>query len=206
MNLVLLGGGGHAKACASVAGRAGWHVVGVIAPTRVSLEGCPWLGTDSWLDGEGTSAQCSFLVSVGQVSAESIRPRLFQLLQDRALKIATLIAQSAVLAISARIGHGSAVMERAVIGPAANIGENCILNTGAIVEHDVQIGDHCHVSTGAVINGNCYVGSGTMLGSGAVVIQGVRICAGAVIGAGAVVAADIVEPGKWVGVPARRIS
>jgi UDP-N-acetylbacillosamine N-acetyltransferase len=43
------------------------------------------------------------------------------------------------------------------------------------------------------------------LGSGAVMLQGVRICAEAMIGAGAVVTTDIFEPGKWVGVPARRI-
>jgi sugar O-acyltransferase (sialic acid O-acetyltransferase NeuD family) len=206
MNLVLLGGGGHAKVCASVALRAGWNVIGVVAPTPVSIEGCPWLGTDGWLDDEAARAQCSFLVSVGQIAAKSIRPRLFQLLRDKALSIATLVAKSALLTVSARLGDGSAVMEGVVVGPAVSIGENCILNTGVIVEHDSQIGDHCHVSTGAVVNGNCYVGSGTMVGSGAVVIQGVSICGGAVIGAGAVVVADIVEPGTWVGVPARRIS
>jgi sugar O-acyltransferase (sialic acid O-acetyltransferase NeuD family) len=208
MNLVLLGGGGHGKVCAAVAGRAGWNVLGFLAPSPspALLEGCSWLGTDEWLDSDASKGDCAFLVSVGQIMAESIRPRLFRLLDDRKLSVATLVARSAVVMSSARVGRGSAILEQAVIGPAAVVGQNCIINTGAIVEHDAEIGDHCHVSTAVVVNGNCRIGSGTMLGSAAVVLQGVKICAGALIGAGAVVVADIAEPGKWVGVPARRVT
>ena len=208
MNLVLLGGGGHGKVCAAVASRAGWNVLGFLAPSPSPplLDGCSWLGTDEWLDNEAPKSDCAFLVSVGQVTAESIRPRLLGLLLDRNLSVATLVARSAVLMPSARVGRGSAIMEQAVIGASAVVGQNCMINTGAIVEHDAEIGDHCHVSTAAVVNGNCHIGSGAMLGSGAVVLQGVRICAGALVGAGAVVVADITEPGKWVGVPARRVT
>ena len=44
-----------------------------------------------------------------------------------------------------------------------------------------------------------------MIGAGATVIEGLKITAGCMVGAGATVVDDLMEPGVYVGCPARRI-
>jgi sugar O-acyltransferase (sialic acid O-acetyltransferase NeuD family) len=205
MKMVLLGSGGHAKACKDVAIRAGWSVEGVVSPNEVSWADCPWLGTDLWLNSDEADSRYNYLVGVGQLVSSETRKRLYELLLRKGLPIATLIGRSAIVASSAHIESGTVAMEHSFVGPESRVGRNCIINTGAIIEHEAKIGDHCHISTGARVNGGCFIGEGSMVGSGAVVIQNVNVCADAMIGAGAVVIADIRASGTWVGVPARRI-
>lgn len=53
--------------------------------------------------------------------------------------------------------------------------------------------------------GNCRIGDGVFLGAGATVIEQIQIGPGVVVGAGATVVKDLIEPGVYVGTPARRI-
>jgi acetyltransferase-like isoleucine patch superfamily enzyme len=92
-----------------------------------------------------------------------------------------------------------------VVNPGATTGAACIINTHATLEHDCRLGDNVHLAPGATVSGGVVIGSHSFVGAGAVVIQGVRIADGCLIGAGTVVTADIVVPGTYAGVPARRI-
>jgi sugar O-acyltransferase (sialic acid O-acetyltransferase NeuD family) len=205
MRLVLIGAGGHCKSCIAAIRSIDLEPFGVLSPEPVSeVCGLPWLGDDSWLDSEEARDAC-FLITVGQIVVSPLRRQLFTALRARGLKAASIVAVSAEVATTARIGAGSIVLHRAVVNACATVDENCIINTGAIVEHDASIGAHCHISTGAIVNGGADVGAGCMIGSGAIIVQGVRIAAGTVVGAGAVVTANIEQPGTWVGVPARRM-
>ena len=106
-------------------------------------------------------------------------------------------------------GHGVAVgalsvVHRGVIHETSllkgvKIGAHCS------VGHDVIIGEDTVVTAGVKIAGCCEIGSNCYFGIGSVVISDVQVCDNVLIGAGAVVVNDIVEPGKYVGVPARRI-
>ena len=53
--------------------------------------------------------------------------------------------------------------------------------------------------------GRCHIGRLVMIGAGATVIDRIRICDNVVIGAGTTVVRDIIEPGTYVGTPARRL-
>ena len=53
--------------------------------------------------------------------------------------------------------------------------------------------------------GTVTLGKSTWVGIGATVSNNTTICGGCMIGAGAVVVKDILEPGTYVGVPARRL-
>jgi UDP-3-O-[3-hydroxymyristoyl] glucosamine N-acyltransferase len=72
------------------------------------------------------------------------------------------------------------------------------------VEHDNVLEDYVHISPSAALGGTVHVGSQTHIGIGAVVRNNMNICSGCTIGAGAVVVKNIVEPGTYVGVPARK--
>lgn len=202
--LVLLGAGGHARAVIDVAQAAGLLVAGVLDHPGAMDCSVPLLGDDGQLDQAGASEHV-YLVAVGQVSISGLRAGLFRKLVDRALETPQLVAPSAYVSVSSRLGAGTVVMHRAIVNAGASVGDNCIINTGAVVEHDAKVGNHCHVSTGAILNGDARLGDGSMLGSGAVVLQGVQIGAGVLIGAGSVVTHNINTPGTYIGVPARKI-
>jgi sugar O-acyltransferase (sialic acid O-acetyltransferase NeuD family) len=146
-----------------------------------------------------------FIVGMGQTASGAGRERLYRWLHDYGARMATLTSRSAIVSPAASLGSGTVVGNLALVQAAATIGRNCIVNSCALVEHDCSIGDHVHLSTGSIVNGGAAVADRCLIGSGAVVNHGVAICADTIIGSGAAVVADIVEPGVYVGVPAKRL-
>lgn len=204
--LVLVGAGGHAVAAAEVAIRAGREIAGLLTREAGEESNLPWpvLGDDGWLDGP-MAPDHDFLVAVGMTDCGPLRARLYAALIDRGLPVATIVSPDATISPTAELLPGTIVMHRAVIGAGARIGANVIVNTAAVIEHGAVVGDHAHVSTGALVNGECAVGPGGLVGSGAILLQGVRLAANVALGAGAVAVRDLMQPGVYVGVPARRI-
>jgi UDP-3-O-[3-hydroxymyristoyl] glucosamine N-acyltransferase len=60
---------------------------------------------------------------------------------------------------TARVGHGSTVMERVSLGENARVGEHCVLYPGVVVGRDVEIGDRCVLHPNVVIYENCRLGN-----------------------------------------------
>jgi len=192
--LVLLGGGGHARACLDVI-RAGGHFQAAGILDRPELVGAdvldvPVIGTDEDIPALVAKGMC-FLIALGQIKTPEPRIRLFERLRELNADLPVIVAPTAHVSPYAVIGEGSIVMHMAMVGPGARIGANCIVNTRALVEHDAELGDHSHVATGALVNGNCRIGSGVFIGSGAVLRQGVRIGDCSVVGMGTIVRRDV---------------
>jgi sugar O-acyltransferase (sialic acid O-acetyltransferase NeuD family) len=206
MNLVLLGGGGHAKAVAEVARSSGHSVLGVLTPDEGQQQpGLPRLGDEGWIS--ASPEDTSFHIAIGPSHGSRRRQEIFGDLLARGKRLPEIVASSAIVCGSATLGQGSVVMHRAVVNADSRIGENCILNTGSIVEHDCVVGDHVHLAPTALLLGGVHVGAGCIIGGGAVILPGVSVAEGVLIGAGAVVTRSIEEPGGiWSGNPARRHS
>jgi sugar O-acyltransferase (sialic acid O-acetyltransferase NeuD family) len=202
--LVLVGGGGHARACLDVIRTAGrFQVAGILDRSeRVGADvlGVPVIGTDEDMPSLVAKGMC-FLVALGQIRSPEARVRLHARLRELGAHLPVVVAPTAHVSPHADIGEGSIVMQMAMVGPGARIGANCIVNTRALVEHDAEVGDHSHVATGAVVNGDCRIGSGVFIGSGAVLRQGVRIGDRSVVGMGSIVRRDVVPrcstAGSW---------
>jgi UDP-N-acetylbacillosamine N-acetyltransferase len=198
VGLYLLGFGGHARSVADVAVAAGiTQLVFVDAnakpgesfadfPAIVALPAKPEAGWQLF-PASGDNRQRQEQVA------------------NASLPVATLIAPIAYLGLRAEILSGAFIAHHAHIGPAARIGCGTIVNTGALVDHESVVGDFSHVSVNATVAGRCRIGSFVMVGAGATVIDRIRICDNVTIGAGATVVRDIVEPGTYVGTPARRL-
>lgn len=185
--LVLIGGGGHCKACIDVIEATGkWNILGILdLAERVGEEvlGYRIIGTDDriWqlaVDG------ARFLVSIGQIRSVEPRRRAYERVKSANGKFATIVSPLAYVAPSAVVGDGTIVMHRALVNAGAVIGNNIIINSLALVEHDTVVGDHCHISTAAVVNGGAKIGSGSFVGSNAVIVQGVAVPGDAFIPAG----------------------
>lgn len=195
--VIVIGGGGHAKVVIDCIQASGDEVVGILDDALAvgsTVLDIPVLGK---------TADCQmysdkkFLIAVG---SNAVRRRLSEKMK---VKWYTAVHPRAVVSQYAQIGAGCVVMPNAVINAGTVVGAHCIINTGAIVEHDNRIADYVHISPAAALAGKVSVGAETHIGIGASVRNNIQICGSCVIGAGAVVVKNITECGVYVGVPAQ---
>lgn len=120
-------------------------------------------------------------------------------------KVISVISERAYIGWGVEISKGTYIGHLAVIGAQAVIGENTFLSHGCYVGHDCKIAKHSFVGPNATIMGNVSIGELVFIGGGATVIDKIQIVSNVIIGAGSTVTKNILEPGIYVGSPARRI-
>lgn len=175
--LVLIGGGGHCKACVDVVELEDrFEIIGILEKVEhvgAAVLGYDVIGTDEMI-GALAEDGCYFLVAVGQVYHSRTREALCAEVEACGGKLATVVSPRAYVSRHASIGAGTIVMHDALINAGARIGRNCIVNSKALIEHDAKIEDHCHISTASVVNGGAIVLKGTFVGSNATMKEYVR--------------------------------
>lgn len=201
--ILLIGAGGHARACIDVIEQEDrFTVAGLLGlPEEVgaSVLGYPVLGTDQELPSLASKFG-NALVTVGQIKTPDRRIQLFTVLADTGCTLPSIVSPRGYVSKHATVGAGTIVMHGAVANAGAVVGRNCILNSQSLVEHDAVIGDHCHIATSAAVNAGVRIGAGTFVGSGSTVRQGVAIGERCVIGMGQRVLTDC-APGQHVPAP-----
>ncbi len=193
-DVVVMGGGGHAKVLIDVLRRRGIAIADILdadeMKTGSTVLGIKVSGTDRMLD--AYAAGHVWLVNgVGSVTRPDARAALYERLVGRGYEFLTVTHPSAVIADDVGLAAGVQIMASAVIQPGTEIGRNTIINTSASVDHDCRIGAHAHIAPGVVMCGNVVVGEGSHIGSGAIIVQGVTVGAGCMVKAGALVAANV---------------
>ena len=204
--ILLVGAGGHAKACIDVIEQTGhYHIVGLVGmPDQVGdrVLGYPVMGTDS--DLKILRAEYKYaLVTTGQIKSAGTRIRLHDLLQKYKYTLPSIISPHAYVSPHASVGAATIVMHGAIINAGVIVGRNCILNSRSLVEHDAVIADHCHISTAAIVNGGAFIGSGCFIGSGSIVREGIKIGERCVLGMGQTALADC-EPNTQL--PSKKVA
>jgi sugar O-acyltransferase (sialic acid O-acetyltransferase NeuD family) len=176
--LILIGGGGHCRACIDVIEAENrFDIAGIIEKDQAAyppIFGYPVLGCDNELKTFRNVADFA-LITVGQIENADLRIKLFQQAQQAGFILPIVKSPNAWVSQHAQIDEGTIVMHHAVVNAGAKTGKNCILNTKSLIEHDCIVGNHCHISTGAILNGAVSIGDGSFIGSNAVVVQGVSI-------------------------------
>lgn len=185
--ILLIGAGGHARACIDVIEQeqrffvAG--LIGLALEVGTKVLGYPVLGTDD--DLPVLVRDCRHvLIALGQIKTPEPRIRFFQLLEQHHALLPVIVSPLGYVSPHAIVGAGSIVMHGAVVNAGASVGRNCIINSQALVEHDAVIGDHCHISTSSAVNSGVRVGAGTFIGSGSSVRQGLVIGERCLVGMG----------------------
>ena len=185
--IILIGGGGHCKACIDVIELSGhFHIEGIVdVPDKLhkKLLGYEIIAIDDDLP-KLVNENEIFLITLGQIKSPEKRIRIFKILKELKAKLPVIISPIAYVSQHAQINEGTIIMHHAMINAGAKIGQNCIINSKALIEHDAVIEDHCHIATGAIINGGVTVGSGTFFGSKAVSKEYIKIGKNVVIGCG----------------------
>jgi sugar O-acyltransferase (sialic acid O-acetyltransferase NeuD family) len=193
MPILLVGAGGHARACIDVIEQEGrFQVSGLVGlPEEIGARilGYPVLGADADL-ARLMREHAHALITIGQIKTVEPRMRLFERLQQFGCELPVIVSPRAYVSPHATLGAGTIVMHGAVVNAAAAVGRNCIINSQSLIEHDAVIGDHCHVATAAAINSGVHIGAGTFIGSNCSVRQLVNIGARCLVGMGQRVLAD----------------
>ncbi len=192
-SILLVGAGGHAKACIDVIEQEERFVIkGLVGlPQEVGsrILDYPVLGTDEDLPvllGDCANA----LIAVGQIKTPEPRMRLFDLLQQSGCVLPVIVSPHAYVSPYAKLDEGTIVMHGGIVNAGAVVGKNCIINSQSLIEHDVIIADHCHIATAATINSGVCIGTGTFIGSNSSVRQCINISERCMIGMGQQVLAD----------------
>lgn len=176
--LILIGGGGHCKACIDVIEQEDrFEIAGIVDVTdKVSQNVLDYkvIASDEDLIFLVKEYEY-FLITIGQIKSPGKRMEKFNQLYALNAKMPVIISPRAYASKYSTIGAGSIVLHNAVVNADAAIGRNCIINTGTIIEHDAIIGDNCHISTGAIVNGGVKIEDGVFFGSGAVSKEYIRI-------------------------------
>lgn len=205
-NLILIGAGGHARACIDVIEQEGIYeiagLIGLVHEVGSKHFDYEVIATDAEMSALAKQYQFA-LITIGQIHSAEHRFRLYAQAQEAGFTIPTVIAPTAYISSHATIGTGAAVMHGAIINAGAQVGKNCIINTNSLIEHDAQVEDHCHISTGAILNGNSSIGTGTFIGSGTVIKEGVSIGANSLVGMGLVVRHNLDNNTKYLGLATR---
>ncbi len=195
-DIVLIGGGGHCKACIDVIEAENRFsiegILDVLCKVGDDLLGYKIIGTDEDMP-EFAKRYKNFFITTGQIKSPALRIEKYNQVKALDLKMPVIVSPLAYVSRHSSIGEGSIVMHRAIVNAGARIGNNCIINTGAIIEHDAVIGDHCHISTGAIVNGGAVVGDNAFAGSNAMIREYVKVRRGSVIGGGVSVMKDVSE-------------
>ena len=168
--ILLIGGGGHCKACIDVIEQEGrFQIHGIIDREEnigQTVLGYPIIGCDEQLP--LLLKKCSnALVTVGQIKTAALRKKLFLQLKEIGYCLPVIQSPLAYISVHSAIGEGTIIMHHAIVNAAAHIGKNCIINTKSLIEHDAAVEDHCHISTGSILNGGVTVQSGSFFGSNA---------------------------------------
>jgi sugar O-acyltransferase (sialic acid O-acetyltransferase NeuD family) len=191
--ILLVGAGGHARACIDVIEQEGrFAVKGLVGlPSEVGSKILDYsvLGTDE--DLPMLLRECpNALIAIGQIKTPEPRISLFDLMQKNNCALPVIVSPRAYVSSHSALGAGTIVMHGAVVNAGAVVGKSCIINSQSLVEHDVVIADHCHIATAATINSGVRIGAGTFIGSNSSIRQCVNIGEHCLIGMGQQVLAD----------------
>jgi sugar O-acyltransferase (sialic acid O-acetyltransferase NeuD family) len=206
--LILIGGGGHCRACIDVIEEEGKYAIKGIVDANLAIPneilGYPVLGNDNLIS-ELASLDYHFLITIGQIKSGRTRKRIYHRLKQLNANIATITSPRAYISKHSSIGTGSIVMHGAIINVNSSIGVNAIINTKALIEHDCNVGHHVHISTNATINGTVNIGDEVFIGSNSTISNNIDVTSNVIIGTGSTVIKSILSEGTYVGVPAKQI-
>lgn len=196
-DVIIYGGGGHAKMCIEIVSQSKeYSVKGIIddnLPISETVFGIPVIGTGLDIDHFIVNGLQKAIVGVGAILNRSVKNKIFNLLKSKHLEIPTIIHPTAMVEPSVILGEGNQVMQGAIVGSEVKVGDNCILNSGSIISHDTLIGDNTHITPGAIIAGGVSIGNNSVVGMGTTVFLGVKIGDNVIIPNGMDVFSDIVS-------------
>lgn len=145
------------------------------------------------------------LIAVGYKHFQG-KKKLFDHLIEKEIPMGTFIHSSCYVDSSCQIGKGCILLPRCTLDMGVILEENILLNTGCTIAHDTNVGKHSFLAPANQLAGFIKTGECCFLGIGTTIIDNIQLTDFVQTGAGTVVTKNLMEPGLYVGVPARKIN
>lgn len=141
-------------------------------------------------------------VLVCALGVVAVRRRCIEALQQRGGRFETIVAPTARVHCTARLGEGCLVLDHAIVSADVRVGDYVLCHANVLLGHDTTVGDHAVVESFAFTGGFAEIGAGATLHTRATVLPGKRVGADAVVGACSMVAGHAPRGKTVFGVPA----
>lgn len=120
-------------------------------------------------------------------------------------RFATIIHPTAVVARTAKIGHGVCIQPFVSVGPNTTIGNFIHIFAQSLIGHGSTLDNYSYVANNACIGADVHLKEGAYLGTNATTLEYVTLGKWSITGIGAVVLKNVDDYAKVVGSPARVI-
>jgi len=201
--LLILGAGPHAQEMADIVQQINhvaptWNLLGFLVP-------------EAQAERVGETLGCGYSV-LGTFVAVECYPDAFLAMEYNCgfpdltcERVTSLVAPTAFVASTARIGRGCVIYPHCFVGHNAILGDRVFVLGGSVINHDAVLEDDVTVASQVSLAGFVHVEAGCYLGQACTVRQYLRIGRGSLIGMGSVVIADVPPNSVMVGNPARKL-
>ncbi len=206
-NVIVIGGGGHAKVVISILKKISKYKILGYSEIKDNglILGVGYLGDDDKIISKYTNTDTILVIGVGHLKSTELRIRLVEKFRNSGFEFPCIISPTSIINESVYVGEGTVVMDNVVVNTSSRIGKFCILNTSTTIEHDCKVGDFVHIAPGSTLSGEVQIGSFSFIGAGSTVINLVSVSQKCIIGAGSLIRKNISQPGLYVGNPIKKI-
>ena len=195
--LILYGGGGHAKSLIDLIHSEGrWTIAGIVddrLEPGSNVLGVTVLGNDRILPELWHKGIHHAVNAVGGIGDVGSRLAVFQKLREAGFQMPTILHPHAFVEPTATVADGCHLLYGVYIGSDSHVGFGCLLNSGVILSHDCILADYVNLSPGAILAGAVSIGERAQIGMGVTINLGLHIGAGVRVGNSAVIKADVPE-------------
>lgn len=197
--IIVLGGGGHAKVLMGVLSRLPQYEVLGFLDDNENINSFFQYKRIGKLFPVDTNLPTKLVVlGLGHLGRSAFRRKVIEAYVSAGYEFETLVAPTATVSPFSTLGKGVVIADGAIVQPGSSIGDYSILNTNAVVDHDCTIGKNVHMATGVNVSGEVKVGDNVLLGTGVSVIQQINIADNCIIGAGVTVLRNCDKPGIYM--------
>lgn len=158
-------------------------------------------GFEAWLSARPQRETLYFAVAIGSALGYD-RCQIGTFLQQHGLLPYSIIADSAIISPTARIGAGVQILPGVVIDARVEIGDYALLNLSVTVAHACKIARGVHLAPSVTMAGMSVIEDYVTLYTGVHVSPRVRVGARSVVGIGSTVLRDIPAGVLAYGMPA----
>ena len=185
INIVVIGGGGHAKSIISIIKELpNYNIKGYLdQKNQGDILNIKYLGNDNELVNIiRMNIAKAATIGIGNQGNIAIIKNLCKKMLSMGYFFPSIIAKSAVVSKDVSIGQGTIIMHGAIVNTGTQICNFSVVNTKASIDHDCIIKNFVHIAPGTTVCGNVTINDDSFVGAGTTIINNITVNSNCIIG------------------------
>lgn len=133
-----------------------------------------------------------------------LREQVSKKIDNDGLQRYTYIDPTAMVVDTAEIGEGSIIFPYSSVFSQAVLGSDCMISPYSMVSHKSVLGQGVVMQPYSIVAGSSYLGNWSKMNVRSLILDQINVVDRCEIGAASTVTKNIIEPGRYLGSPARR--